>query len=76
MTTLLLGTTDKQLQMLRDRQDKFGADARKEIRRRKMVGFSDGTARIAVDPKAAIEEPESTLGTSPEREYAEGVRRI
>ncbi len=71
--TLLLSTTDKDLQMLRDRQDKFGKDARKEIKRRKMVGYSDGTARIVVDPKAEIEEPKIN---PEEREYAEGVRRI
>ena len=31
MTTLLLGTTDKQLAMLKERKDTFGKDARKEI---------------------------------------------
>jgi len=76
MTTLLLSTTDKQLQMLRDRQDKFGKDARKEIQRRKMIGYCDGTAIEKVDPLAKFDEPESTLGTSPEREYAVGVRRV
>ena len=35
MPTLLLGTTDKQLAMLKERQDTFGKDARKEIKRRK-----------------------------------------
>ena len=75
MTTLLLSTTDKQLQMLRDRQDTIGKDARTEIQRRKMVGYCDGTAIEKIDAKAPIEEPESTLGTSPERVYAVGVRR-
>ena len=42
--TLLLNTTDKRLQMLKDRQDKHGAEARREIRRRQMVGYWDGTA--------------------------------
>ena len=32
--TLLLSTTDKQLQALRDRQDALGKDARTEIQRR------------------------------------------
>jgi len=76
MTTILLGTTDKQLQMLRDRQDVMGKNARTEIRRRKMVGYCDGTAIETIDPKAEIVEPESTLGTVPEREYADGVRRL
>jgi hypothetical protein len=55
MTTLLLGTTDKQLAMLKSRQDTFGKDARKEIRRRKMVGFWDGTMAIKVDSKELID---------------------
>jgi len=74
--TFLLSTTDKQLQMLRDRQDKLGADARKEIQRRKMVGYCDGTAIEKIDAKAPIIEPESTVGTSPDRVYATGVRRV
>jgi hypothetical protein len=71
--TLLLSTTDKDLQMLRDRQDKFGKDARKEIKRRKMVGFWDGTNALEIDAKAEIEEPKVE---PEEREYADGVRRI
>ncbi len=74
--TFLLSKTDKQLQMLRDRQDKLGADARKEIQRRKMVGYCDGTAIEKIDAKAPIIEPESTVGTSPDRVYAAGVRRV
>tara|TARA_A100001011_G_scaffold105648_1_gene111897 strand:- start:837 stop:1064 length:228 start_codon:yes stop_codon:yes gene_type:complete len=74
--TLLLSTTDKQLQALRDRQDALGKDARTEIKRRKMVGYCDGTAIEWVDPKAVIIEPESTVGTSPDRVYATGVRRV
>jgi len=72
MTTILLGTTDKQLQMLRDRQDVFGKDARKEIKRRKMVGYCDGTAIEKVDSKAVIEEPVERK----ELVYAAGVRRF
>ena len=63
MTTILLNTTDKQLQMLRDRNDSTGSDARKEIQRRKMVGYCDGTAIEKIDAKAPIVEPESTVGT-------------
>ena len=63
MTTLLLSTTDKQLQMLRDRQDTIGKDARTEIQRRKMIGYCDGTAIEQIDAKAPIVEPESTVGT-------------
>ena len=70
MTTLLLSTTDKQLQMLKDKQDKFGADARKEIQRRKMIGYSDGTYKRVVVQR---EDNESELGTSPERTYATKV---
>jgi|TARA_B100000497_G_C7650392_1_gene391251 hypothetical protein len=63
MTTILLSTTDKQLQMLRDRQDTIGKDARTEIQRRKMIGYCDGTAIEQIDAKAPIVEPESTVGT-------------
>ena len=63
MTTILLSTTDKQLQMLRDRQDTIGKDARIEIQRRKMIGYCDGTAIEQIDAKAPIVEPESTVGT-------------
>ena len=71
MTTLLLGTTDKQLAMLKSRQDTFGKDARKEIRRRKMVGFWDGTMAIKVDSKELID---ATLDAKEEEYvYAPGV---
>jgi hypothetical protein len=73
MTTLLLGTTDKQLAMLKSRQDTFGKDARKEIRRRKMVGFWDGTMAIKVDSKELID---ASLDREEEKEeyvYAPGV---
>ena len=49
--------------MLRDRNDSTGSDARKEIQRRKMVGYCDGTAIEKIDAKAPIVEPESTVGT-------------
>jgi hypothetical protein len=63
MKTILLNTTDKQLQMLRDRQDSIGKNARTEIQRRRMVGYCDGTAIEKIDAKAPIVEPESTVGT-------------
>jgi len=70
MTTLYLSTTDKQLQMLKDRQATFGKDARTEIQRRKMIGYSDGTYKRVVVQRVA---EESELGTSPERTYATKV---
>ena len=72
MATLLLGTTDKQLAMLKDRQDTFCKDARKEIKRRKMVGFWDGTNAVVIDSKEVID---ATLDKKEEYVYAPGVRR-
>ena len=71
MNLTFLTMTDKELFAMRFQQDSDGKLARKEIQRRKMVG----TNIQVVDPKAKIEEPESTVGTSPTRVYAEGVRR-
>ena len=72
MTTLLIGTTDKQLAMLKDRKDTFGKDARKEIKRRKMVGFWDGTNAVKIDSKEVID---ANLDKKEEYVYAPGVRR-
>ena len=72
MTTLLLGSTDKQLAMLKERQDTFGKDARKEIRRRKMIGFWDGTNAVEIDSKEVID---ADLDQKEEYVYAPGVRR-
>jgi hypothetical protein len=72
VTTLLLGTTDKQLAMLKERQDTFGKDARKEIKRRKLVGFWDGTNAVKIDSKEVID---ADLDKKEEYEYAPGVRR-
>ena len=72
MTTLLLGTTDKQLAMLKERQDTFGKDARKEIKRRKMIGFWDGTNAVEIDSKEVID---ADLDQKEEYVYAPGVRR-
>ena len=72
MTTILLGTTDKQLAMLKERNDTWGKDARKEIKRRKMVGFWDGTNAVKIDSKEVID---ATLDKKEEYVYAPGVRR-
>ena len=69
-----LQKSDKELDSLRWQANKAGAQARKEIQRRKAIGYCDGTAIQTVDAKEPM-EVESTLGTSPERVYAAGVRR-
>ena len=61
-TVLLLNHTDMQLKDMATQQDFDGRMARKEIKRRKMVGFCDGTAIDYVDPNAKFIEPESTVG--------------
>ena len=75
MNSTFLTKTDKQLHALRFQQDTDGKLARQEIQRRKLVGYCDGTAIQKIDAKAPIIEPESTVGTSPDRVYASGVRR-
>lgn len=74
MNLILLSKTDKQLEAMRFQQDSDGKAARKEIQRRKAIGYCDGTAIQTVDAKEPM-EIETTLGTSPERVYAAGVRR-
>ena len=69
---LLIGTTDRQLDVLKDKQDAWGKAARKEIKRRKMVGFWDGTNATVVDSKEVID---ATLDKKEEYVYAPGVRR-
>ena len=61
-TVLLFGQTDKQLKVMATQQDFEGRMARKEIQRRKMIGYCDGTAIDYVDPNAKFVEPESTVG--------------
>ncbi len=56
-----LKKTDKQLEELRLEQTPEGKAARKEIQRRKMVGYWDGTATVYVDPNAKFED-ESKVG--------------
>jgi len=74
MNLTFLSKTDKELDAMKLQQDSDGKLARQEIKRRKMVGFCDGTNIQVVDAKEPM-EIESTLGTSPERVYAVGVRR-
>ena len=71
MTTLLLGTTDKALAMLKERQDTWGKDARKEIKRRKMIGYWDGTNAVKVD---RLEVIDADLDKKEEYVYAPGVK--
>ena len=71
MTTLLLGTTDKQLAMLKERNDAYGKDARKEIKRRKMIGYWDGTNAVKVD---RLEVIDADLDKKEEYVYAPGVK--
>tara|TARA_B110000444_G_scaffold206387_1_gene199887 strand:+ start:951 stop:1154 length:204 start_codon:yes stop_codon:yes gene_type:complete len=61
MNLSYLSKTDLQLQELRDLMSSTGTEARREIQRRKMVGYSDGTMIIKIDDKAPMEEPESVV---------------
>jgi len=62
MNLTFLGKTDKDLHAMRLQQDSDGKEARREIQRRKLVGFCDGTNITWVDPKAEV-EMESRVGT-------------
>ena len=55
MNLTFLGKTDKDLHAMRNQQDSNGKEARREIQRRKLVGYSDGTNIIVVDAKAEVE---------------------
>ena len=59
---LLLNKTDRQLKGMATQQNFDGKMARKEIKRRRMVNYCDGTAIDFVDPKATFVEPESVVG--------------
>ena len=61
MNLALLSKTDKALHAMRNEQTKDGSEARREIRRRQLVGYSDGTNIIVVDAKAKV-ETESRVG--------------
>lgn len=71
MNLEFLSKTDKELDELRLAQTTDGKNARKEIQRRKMVGYWDGTMKVVVDAKAQIEEAESRVGTV----YINGVQQ-
>ena len=62
MNLTFLGKTDKDLHAMRLQQDSDGREARREIQRRKLVGYSDGTNIIIVDAKAVV-ETQSRVGT-------------
>ena len=68
----LLRKTDKQLFTLAEGSDlSLAKQAKKEIKRRKAVGFWDGTAKFVVSEDNQSVEPERTT----EYVYATGVRR-
>ena len=56
MNLSYLKITDLQLQELRDLQNPAGKEARREIRRRKMIDYCDRTAIIKIDDKAYLDE--------------------
>ena len=62
MNLTFLGKTDKDLHAMRNQQDSNGKEARREIQRRKLVGYCDGTNIQQIDAKAVI-ETESRVGT-------------
>jgi hypothetical protein len=59
MNLTFLSKTDKELDAMRDDQTKDGSEARKEIRRRQLVGYADGT--MFMTAKATV-ETESRVG--------------
>ena len=69
----LLRKTDKELFTIADGSDlSLAKQAKKEIKRRKAVGFWDGTASFVVnEDNETVEEERST-----EYVYAKGVRRF
>ena len=62
MNLAFLSKTDKDLHAMRNQQDRDGKEARREIQRRKLVGYCDGTNIQVVDAKAVV-ETESRVGT-------------
>ena len=59
MNLTFLNKTDKALHAMRDDQTKDGGEARRVIKRRQLVGFSDGT--LFMTAKATV-ETESRVG--------------
>jgi hypothetical protein len=69
----LLRKTDKELFTIAEGSDlSVAKQAKKEIKRRKAVGFWDGTAAFVVNEDNETIEPEQTT----EYVYATGVRRF
>tara|TARA_B110000977_G_scaffold191138_1_gene262856 strand:+ start:397 stop:612 length:216 start_codon:yes stop_codon:yes gene_type:complete len=63
MNLALLKTSDKELLIMSIYDNtKQSSQARKEIKRRRAVGYSDGTAIVKIDPKAELVEL-SRVGT-------------
>ena len=62
MNLTYMEMTDKGLASMRDLQNTIGKEARREIKRRQLVGYSDGTNIQEVDAKAVV-ETESRVGT-------------
>ncbi len=55
MDLTLLGKTDKQLLVMSIEASRKGKAARNEIKRRRAVGYCDGTAIETIDSKVAME---------------------
>lgn len=62
MNLTYMEMTDKGLASMRDLQNTIGKEARREIKRRQLVGYSDGTNIQTIDAKAVV-ETESRVGT-------------
>lgn len=62
MNLTYMEMTDKGLASMRDLQNTIGREARREIKRRQLVGYSDGTNIQTIDAKAVV-ETESRVGT-------------
>lgn len=63
MNLTFLNLKDKGLLALSDLQNTVGKEARREIKRRQMIGYSDGTAINLVDKSNKAEEVFTILAT-------------
>lgn len=63
MNLTFLTQTDRRLLALSDQQNTVGKEARREIKRRSMIGYSDGTAIKLVDRSMEAEEVFAILAT-------------
>ena len=59
MNLTFLSKTDKELHAMRDQHNAEGREVRREIKRRQLVGYADGT--MFMTAKAAV-ETESRVG--------------